>query len=81
MADLNIAVCDDENIIREQIKNLIEKQALNHILKIYSSGRELLEEKLHFDIIFLDIQMEGLNGIDTAKENEEKKRFLYLLQV
>lgn len=72
MADLNIAVCDDENIIREQIKNLIEKQALNHILKIYSSGRELLEEKLHFDIIFLDIQMEGLNGIDTAKKLRER---------
>ncbi len=26
VADLNIAICDDESIIREQIKNLIEKQ-------------------------------------------------------
>lgn len=72
VADLNIAICDDESIIREQIKNLIEKQELNYTLKIFSSGQELLEARLHFDIIFLDIQMEGINGIDTARKLRER---------
>lgn len=69
---MNIAICDDEGIIREQMKNLIEKQELNHILKTFSSGKELLEVKLHFDIIFLDIQMEGINGIETARKLRER---------
>ena len=69
---MNIAICDDEQIIREQIKNLIEKQELNYVLKTFSSGHELLESKLHFDVIFLDIQMEGINGIDAARILRER---------
>lgn len=69
---MNIAICDDEKIIREQIKNLIEKQSITSVLKIFASGQELLEAKLHFDIIFLDIQMEGINGIDTARKLREQ---------
>lgn len=69
---MNIAICDDEKIIREQIKNLIEKQSVISVLKIFASGQELLESKLHFDIIFLDIQMEGINGIDTARKLRER---------
>lgn len=69
---MNIAICDDEKIIREQIKNLIEKQEVNSVLKTFASGQELLESKLHFDIIFLDIQMEGINGIDAAKILRER---------
>lgn len=72
MADLNIAICDDEITIREQIKNLIEKQELNYTLKIFSSGQELIEAKLQFDIIFLDIQMEGINGIEAARKLRER---------
>lgn len=69
---MNIAICDDEITIREQIKNLIEKQELNYTLKIFSSGQELIEAKLQFDIIFLDIQMEGINGIEAARKLRER---------
>lgn len=65
---LNIAICDDEEIIREQIKGLIEKQKADFYFDTYKTGEELLAAKKHFDVIFLDIQMDGKNGIETARE-------------
>lgn len=72
---MNIAICDDEKIVRQQIKGLIEKQKADCDLELYETGEELLAAGKHFDMVFLDIQMEGINGIDTARtlreQNEE----------
>ena len=72
---MNIAICDDEKIVRLQIKGLIEKQKADGNLELYETGEELLAVGKHFDVVFLDIQMEGMNGIDTARalreQNEE----------
>lgn len=65
---LNIAVVDDEKVIREQIGGLIRKRNPGCCVKSYKSGMELLESGASFDIVFLDIQMDGLNGIETAKK-------------
>ena len=64
---LNIAVCDDEKIIREQIQNLIGKQKVDSHVETYNTGDALLAAGKHFDVVFLDIQMEGRNGIETAR--------------
>ena len=63
-----IAVCDDEKVIREQIVHLIDKQGTGCRIWQFGTGEELLGGRKHFDIIFLDIQMEGRNGIETARE-------------
>lgn len=72
---MNIAICDDEKIVRQQIKGLIEKQKADCNLELYGTGEELIAAGKHFDVVFLDIQMEGMNGIDTARaireQNEE----------
>lgn len=72
---MNIVICDDEKIVRLQIKGLIEKQKADGNLELYETGEELLAVGKHFDVVFLDIQMEGMNGIDTARalreQNEE----------
>ena len=65
---MEIAICDDEKNIREQIAELVEMQGAGCRIRQFSTGKELLAEKRHFDIIFLDIQMEGKNGIETARE-------------
>jgi DNA-binding LytR/AlgR family response regulator len=69
---MNIAIVDDEKIIREQIKSLIEKQKPDCCLDSYGTGEELLKEGKSFDVLFLDIQMDGMNGIDTAKVLRER---------
>lgn len=78
---ISIAIVDDEEVIREQIKQLAERISIDQNIKneifLYSSGKEFLDTKKQPDIIFLDIQMDGINGIDLAKEfrkqNKESK--------
>lgn len=72
---MNIAVVDDEKIIREQISSLIEKQKSGCLVEVYDTGEKLLCAEKAYDMIFLDIQMVGMNGIETArilrKQNED----------
>ena len=69
---LNIAICDDEQIIREQIKELIEKEIPGVCTGLYETGDALLAAGKQFDIVFLDIQMEGTDGIETAKRLRQR---------
>ncbi len=69
---LNIAICDDEKVIREQIKELAEKEMPCVCAGLYETGDELLAAEKQFDIVFLDIQMEGTDGIETAKRLRER---------
>ena len=64
---LNIAICDDEKAIREQIRELIEKEKPGVCPDLYETGDSLLAAGKQFDIVFLDIQMDGTDGIETAK--------------
>lgn len=68
---IKIAVCDDEEIVRKKLYEIIEKwfgicKRQVWIAK-YNNGVELLESHVRFDIIFMDIEMPQLNGIETAK--------------
>lgn len=69
---MNIAVCDDERIIREHLAELVKDQEPDSHIDLYATGGELLAAALHYDIIFLDIQMEGINGIETARRLRER---------
>lgn len=69
---LNIAVCDDEEVYLEEISDLIYQNAsqdFSYNINKYLSGEELIDnfknEKI--DILFLDIEMKGMNGLETAK--------------
>ena len=64
---MNIAVVDDEEIIRQQIHGFIKKQKPESEISDFSTGEELLAAGREFDIIFLDIQMEGMGGIEAAR--------------
>ena len=70
---LKIIICDDEPLAREQIRNYIQtyNQTIpDYELLEFSSGEELVKNcKAHLcaDIVFLDIELNNLDGIDTAK--------------
>ena len=69
---MDIAVVDDEKAIREHICGLVEEQQPESRIETYATGEELLVSGKRFDIVFLDIQMEGMNGIEAARSLREK---------
>ncbi|WP_322020010.1 LytR/AlgR family response regulator transcription factor [Clostridium butyricum] len=68
----NIAICEDNAVQLEQIRNLFTQFSINENVKfnIYTffTGEDLLAHDYnHYDIVVLDIKMGQLNGIDVAK--------------
>ncbi len=73
---LSIAVCDDEVIeccnMARKIKEILGDMKIPCIIRQFRSGGELLQALESFDIIFLDIIMQGLDGMKTAQIFREK---------
>ena len=76
---MEVAIVDDEKVIREQIKKLAVKYESDCNVKDYETGEELLAEGKKFEVVFLDIQMEGMNGIDTARALREKQEDMVVI--
>ena len=64
---------DDEKAIREHICGLVEEQQPESHIEAYATGGELLASGKRVDIVFFDIQMEGMNGIEAARSMREKQ--------
>ena len=73
---LQVAVCDDEVIeccnMARKIKAILEEMNIPCIIRQFRSGGELLQALESFDIVFLDIIMQDLNGMKTAQIFREK---------
>lgn len=70
---LKIAVCDDEKFYREKITTLLQKYLsdcqLDSTIDIFCSGDEFLSQSsnaVKYDAVFMDINMEQTDGIETA---------------
>lgn len=68
---LSIAVCDDEMLqccmLSKRIQEILKHMNLSCTIRQFYSGDALLKETEHFDILFLDILMQGLDGLQTAR--------------
>lgn len=68
---MQVAICDDEKIFRDELKKkLLEYRSEKRIeIDIYEfeSGNSLLNSENVFDMVFIDYQMPGLDGLETAK--------------
>ena len=65
---IKIAICDDNLITLNHTKKIIENyKEKDFEINTYKSGEELIESNKRFNIIFLDIDMDGIDGIETAK--------------
>lgn len=76
---MRIAICDDETEVRAFLGSKIEKLYPEALLFFYQSGEELLCAEESFDILLLDIQMEGKSGMETARELRRRNRHTILI--
>ncbi len=68
---LQIGICDDLLKEREQLKTSLTRKFPRANIAEYTSGEALLAGRAqgqHFDLLFLDICMDGINGIEAAAE-------------
>ena len=68
---MHIGICDDEIAELQSLKRMIESYCDAHGLEaeihLFASGVELLSESEHLDLLFLDIAMPGVDGIEAGK--------------
>ncbi|MCH4888925.1 response regulator transcription factor [Acidaminobacter sp. JC074] len=87
---MNIAICDDEKEICDSLNTIIEQYLdwtqNNYKVDIYSSADSLFSSMLNnksYDVIFLDIEMNGKSGIELGhliREiiEDERVRIIYI---
>lgn len=81
VSGMKIAVCDDERGILEDIERRIRRFGNEFEIKKYSDGEMLLSEEFDADILFLDIQMPGRNGLEIAKKLRERSDKLVIIMI
>lgn len=85
---INIAICDDDLIFASKIETMLleiaKKQLVELNIEVFSDGSELWKDISNgniYELLYLDIEMVKLNGIDVAKkirENDPNAILIYI---
>lgn len=84
-----IAICDDDDIIRENLcslcSDILTNDSVEYRLEPFCSACEL-EKRLNaegcpFDLLILDIQMDGMTGMELARSLREKGKRVSIIFV
>lgn len=82
---INIAICDDEYddcmLLKKYIEEYITDYEIDYSISVYLTGKDLLSSSKKFDLIFLDIIMDDLDGIDIARyyKNKQSKQKIFFI--
>lgn len=80
---MRIAVCDDEKRFVKDFSEIVSRlyRSLDMIVDEYSDGASLLRRfpEVKYDIVFLDIEMPGMDGISLAKKLRELSEDVYIV--
>lgn len=83
-----IAVCDDESSFRqsfqEYISNYLKSNGISYQIDAFCSGEEFLAlgaAMTKYTVLFLDINMGGMNGVATAKKIRSISKEIFIVFV
>lgn len=83
-----IAICDDEkqfiNYLKELISDYMTQNGYTCRFDTFGSGEEFVSQGiniLNYTIVFLDINMDRMNGVETAKKIREINKELFIVFV
>lgn len=75
---IKVVIVDDEPLIRMDLKELLEEASTCKVVAEAKDGREAIQviQELKPDIVFMDIRMPNMDGIEAAKiiHQTEQKR-------
>lgn len=82
--NIRVAVCDDQESQVDYICNLIEGLACKYDIAIsrFASAEEFLFKhhgEMDFDIIFLDVEMKEIDGVELAKRIRKVDEYVQLV--
>ena len=73
----HIAICDDEKKdivhLKSILQEVMDKYSMNYDIQEYESGESLMQAASLFHLIFLDIVMNGKDGMEIGRQNASKK--------
>ncbi len=82
-----IAVCDNDekivNEISETLYKIAQRNKANIHVFTYTNGKEMLDSHIRFNLIFTDVKLKGINGINLAKrirKNDAKVQIVYVTE-
>ncbi len=82
---IRIAICDDDemdrSMLEEKCKRYINEHSAELDLKVYSSGKKLMADNYAMNILLLDKEMPGVNGIKIKEQFIEQGRKVYIIFV
>ena len=77
-----IAVCDDEKIYSENIRDLIieyfNDKKIPFCMDVFTNPEKIINSKNNYDLVFLDIEMGKISGLQVAKKLRERKSDLLI---
>ncbi|MGI9174685.1 MAG: LytR/AlgR family response regulator transcription factor [Rhodothermales bacterium] len=67
---LRVVIADDEPLARQRLEDLLAGQANVNVVGQAETGHDAVEaiRRLDPDLLFLDVQMPGLTGVEVARE-------------
>ncbi len=71
---ITVCIVEDDNELRKSIEGIIEKSADCSLLKGFSNAEDFLQNlnNIHPDVVVMDIELPGMNGISCVKVAKEK---------
>lgn len=73
---MRILICDDEVQYVNELNVHVQEYMKNHFIQcsidIFSSPKEVLKKNKAYDLVFLDIQMPEINGLEIAHKLKER---------
>ena len=66
---IRILIVDDQNLVQQGIKSLLDRDLDFKVIGTVKDGRHAVQQiaQIHPDIVLLDIEMPGMDGITTTK--------------